>query len=166
MSISTALNSALSGLTANSRMTDVIAGNLANALTPGYAPRELSLQAQGTRGGVTVTGVTRHVDPVLVADRRLADSALADAQTRAGFAASVERALGLPGDGGSIADRLSSLEASIVTASSRPEDNSRLSAVLRDAVALATAMNDAAGQVETLRSRADADIAEAVARLE
>lgn len=166
MSISTALNSALSGLTANSRMTDVIAGNLANALTPGYAPRELSLQAQGTRGGVTVTGVTRHVDPVLVADRRLADSALADAQTRAGFAASVERALGLPGDGGSIADRLSSLEASIVTASSRPEDNSRLSAVLRDAVALATAMNDAAGQVETLRSRADADIAEAVARLD
>lgn len=165
MSISTAFNSALSGLNASSRLTDVISGNLANALTPGYSPRELGLQAQGARGGVTVTGVTRNVDPVLIADRRLADSALADAQTRAGFAASVERVLGLPGDGGSIADRISSFEAAIATASSRPEDDIRLNAVLREATALATTVNGASSQIETLRSRADGDIADAVARL-
>jgi len=165
MSISAAFNSALSGLNANARLTDVIAGNLANALTPGYAPRELGLQAQGTRGGVASTGVTRHVDPVLIADRRLADSVLADAQTRAGFAVEIERALGLPGDGGGIADRISSFEAAIATASSRPEDDIRLGAVLHEATALANAVNGAASQVETLRSRADGDIANAVARL-
>lgn len=165
MSISAAFNSALSGLTASSRLTDVISGNLANALTPGYAPRELGLQAQGTRGGVAVTGVTRHVDPVLLGDRRLADSALADAQTRAGFAASVERALGLPGEGGSIADRLAAFEAAIASASSRPEDDTRLAAVLNEATALGAALNGAARQVETLRSRADADISDAVERL-
>jgi len=164
MSISAAFNSALSGLNTSSRLTDMISGNLANALTPGYAPRELDLQAQGT-GGVAVTGVTRHVDPVLVGDRRLAESALANAQTRAGFAASVERVLGLPGEGGSIADRLTAFEAAIATASSRPEDETRLGAVLREATALGSALNVAASQVEGLRSQADAGIAEAVERL-
>ncbi|HAW45857.1 MAG TPA: flagellar hook-associated protein FlgK [Roseovarius sp.] len=165
MSISAAFNSALSGLNASSRLTDVISGNLANALTPGYARRALGLQAQGTRGGVEVTGVTRHVDPVLLGDRRLADSALADAQTRADFAASIERALGLPGEGGSIADRLAAFEAAIVSASSRPEDDTRLGAVLNEATALGAALNGAARQVETLRSRADADISDTVERL-
>ena len=165
MSISAALNSALSGLSASSRQTDVISGNLANALTPGYAPRELGLQAQGTRGGVTVTGITRHVDPVLLGDRRLADSALADAQTRAGFAASVERALGLPGEGDSLVDRIAAVEAAIAAASARPEDDIRLGAVLRDLTALGAALNTASGQIETLRSRADAEISDAVGRL-
>lgn len=165
MSISAALNSALSGLSASSRQTDVISGNLANALTPGYAPRELGLEAQGERGGVTVTGITRHVDPVLIGDRRLADSALADARTRADFAASVERALGFPGEGDSLVDRITTVEASIAAASARPEDDTRLSAVLRDLTALGGALNTVSGQIETLRSRADAEISDAVERL-
>lgn len=164
MSISSALNSALSGLSASSRQTDIISGNLANALTPGYAPRSLGLEAQGT-GGVTVTGINRHVDPVLLGDRRLADSALADAQTRAGFAASVERVLGLPGAGDSLMDRITAVEASIAAASARPEDDIRLSAVLRDLTALNTALNTASGRIETLRSRADSEVAGTVAQL-
>lgn len=165
MSISAALNSALSGLSASSRQTDVISSNLANALTPGYAPRELGLEAQGGRGGVTVTGITRHVDPVLLGDRRLADSALAGAQTRAGFAASVERVLGLPGEGDSLADRITAVEAAIAGATARPEDDIRLATVLRDLTALGGALNTASSQIETLRSRADSDIATAVEQL-
>ncbi|MDZ7710133.1 MAG: flagellar hook-associated protein FlgK [Roseovarius sp.] len=165
MSISAALNSALSGLSASSRQTDVISGNLANALTPGYAPRELGLEAQGARGGVAVTGITRHVDPVLLGDRRLADSALANAQTRAGFANSVERALGLPGEGNSLVGRIAAVEATIAAASARPEDDSRLSAVVHDLTALGATLNTASGQIETLRSRADAEISDSVGRL-
>jgi flagellar hook-associated protein 1 FlgK len=165
MSISAAFQNALSGLGANARMTDVIAGNLANALTPGHAPRELGLAAQGTRGGVAVTGVTRSIDPVLIADRRLADSALAGSQTRTAFAIAVERALGLPGDGGSLTDRVADFEAAIAAASARPEDDTRLEAVLGAAGALAAGVNRAADEIESLRSRADADIAAAVDRL-
>jgi len=166
MSISAAFNSALSGLTATSRLTDVISGNLANALTPGHAPRTLELQARDPGGGVAVSGVTRHVDPVLVSDRRLAESTLAGARTRADFAASLESTLGLPGDGGGIADRLAAFEAAIATASSRPEDETRLGVVLREATTLATALNDATKQIETLRSRADSRIAGAVEELD
>ena len=43
MNMSTALNNALGGLTAASRGAAVVSGNIANALTPGYARRSLEL---------------------------------------------------------------------------------------------------------------------------
>lgn len=44
MNMSTALNNALGGLTAASRGAAVVSGNIANALTPGYARRSPNLQ--------------------------------------------------------------------------------------------------------------------------
>ncbi len=45
MTLTSALGNALTGLAANARRTDVIAGNLANMQTPGYAPRVLGAEA-------------------------------------------------------------------------------------------------------------------------
>lgn len=165
MTITAALGNALSGLTANARMTDVISGNLANALTPGHAPRTLELQARRDGGGVAVLGVTRILDPVLLGDRRLADSALADAAARAEFATALARVLPPPGEPGSLSDRLTRFEASLVTATARPEEDMRLAAVTEAAGALTTALQEASGRIATLRSRADAEIAEAVETL-
>ena len=41
MSIARALSNAMSGLTATARGTETVAANMANAMTPGYARREL-----------------------------------------------------------------------------------------------------------------------------
>lgn len=165
MTITAALGNALSGLTANARMTDVISGNLANALTPGHAPRTLELQARRDGGGVAVLGLTRTLDPVLLGDRRLADSALADAGARAEFATALSRALPPPGEPDSLSARLSRFEAAIVSATARPEENLRLAAITEAAGGLSTALHEATGRIETLRSRADAEIAQAVERL-
>jgi hypothetical protein len=43
MTISGALSNALSGLRAAGRGAEVVSSNISNALTPGYARRELSL---------------------------------------------------------------------------------------------------------------------------
>ncbi|MCZ7674927.1 MAG: flagellar basal body protein [Roseovarius sp.] len=58
MSISSALSNALSGLSASSAQVQLASANVANALTPGYAPRglELSARATGGAGGVIVRG--------------------------------------------------------------------------------------------------------------
>lgn len=59
MSISSSLNSALSGLNAASRAAGTVSANIANAMTEGYGRRELDLSARtlGGRGaGVAVTG--------------------------------------------------------------------------------------------------------------
>jgi len=164
MTLTSALGNALTGLAANARRTDVIAGNLANMQTPGYAPRVLGAEAL-LDGGVRVTGITRRLDPVLLGDRRLADSAAAGAETRAAFAAAVAREIPTADTPGSLSDRLGLLEAALVTASVRPEDDLRLAAVLREADGLAKALNTASAGIDTLRGRADAEIAQAVESL-
>ena len=50
MSMSAALNNALSGLTASSRRAQVISDNVANALTPGYARRSVTVAAHVVGG--------------------------------------------------------------------------------------------------------------------
>ncbi|MBC7179989.1 MAG: flagellar hook-associated protein FlgK, partial [Roseovarius sp.] len=83
MTLGSALSSALSGLAANTRAVDVLSGNLANALTEGFAPREITLAATRDSRGVQVTGVSRQVDLGLLSDRRLADSARAASEVQA-----------------------------------------------------------------------------------
>lgn len=165
MSISGALSNALSGLTASSRMADVVSANLANVMTEGYALRETTLQSQRDGRGVSVVGVTRHVDNALLGDLRLADGALAGSQTRADFAGEVERAIGTPGTPGGLTSQLTTLETSLITAAARPEETARLQTVIRDADGLARSLNSISSRIESLRSKADADIARTISGL-
>lgn len=162
MSITGALSNALSGLTASSRQADIVSGNLANVLTEGYAPRSLGLAARRDGGGVSVLGVTRQVDAGLLAERRLAQSGLAAAEARAGFATALERVIGTPGAPGSLSARLGTLEASLITASTRPEEPNRLQAVLSAASGLANGLTTISEEISALRLQADGDIARAV----
>ena len=50
MSISSALNIALSGLTATGKRAEITSGNLANALTDGYGRQSVTLSS-GVLGG-------------------------------------------------------------------------------------------------------------------
>lgn len=165
MTISGALSNALSGLTANSRVADVVSSNIANVHTDGYAPRDLALQSQQAGRGVSVLGITRQVDNALLADLRLANGALTGSETRARFVTAIERTVGTPGAPGGIAERLTALEGSLITAAPRPEETSRLQTVIRDADALATSLNQASDRIQTLRGEADTEIARTIETL-
>jgi len=164
MSITSALSSALSGLSAQSRAAEVVASNLANLTTEGYARRNIELTAAGQDfgGGVRISNVTRHVDSGVLADRRLADSSLAGAETRAGFLEGVQRTVGSPDASGSLSARLAAFEASLVTAAGRPEDGTSLQAVALRASELADAFNTASDDIQARRMAADAGIETAV----
>lgn len=166
MSISGALTSALSGLGAAARGAEIVSQNIANARTEGYGRRELLLEAAGgTSAGVRVSGITRHADPQLLADRRAAGAAEEGAALRAGFHAGLERVLGLPSEPGSLTDRLATFEAALTAAASRPDSTARLEAVHTAAAALATHLNRATDHVQDQRMQADAAIATSVERL-
>ena len=80
MSISNSLANALSGLTASSKMAEIVSSNLANVMTDGYGRRVVNLSAQtvGGRGaGVQIDSITRMVNRGVLADRRIADANLA-----------------------------------------------------------------------------------------
>jgi flagellar hook-associated protein 1 len=168
MSISGALSSALSGLTAASRAAEVVASNVANARTEGYGRRELHLSAQsvgGTGQGVRVDGVRRMVDLVLINDRRLAQSGSANREQQAAFFRDLEASIGTPETTGSLGARIAMLDESLLSASARPDSEARLSSMLGSLTSLIQKIGTSAASVQDSRVRADRDIANAVSDL-
>ncbi|WP_371055891.1 flagellar hook-associated protein FlgK [Rhodosalinus sp. K401] len=165
MSLSGALNTALTGLGAASRAAGVVSNNLANALTEGYGPREVALSARAGSGGVRIDGVIRNTDDALIGDRRQAAAALGDAGAMARFLSEVEAAIGLPGAPGSLSSRLAAFESALVYASAQPASNVRLDGVADSARRLADGLEAASDRVQDLRGRADAAIDRMVGEL-
>lgn len=166
MNLSTALNSALSGLVANGRASGVVSENLANALTPGYARRTLELASRGEPGlGVRVMGVVRHVDEGILANRRAADADQVRADVRAAFFSRVTGVIGIPSDTDSISARLSAFENSLIAAASRPDSAQRLDEIAVRANDLTSLLNTATDSVQRIRTEADGQIATLVEEL-
>ncbi len=164
MSISGSLNNAITGLTATSRMAEVVSANLANALTEGYGRREVQLSS-ASLGGVSVDGIARNVDPVVLGERRLADASLNNSQRSAASLNRLEAAIGTAEDPYSIAARLTAFEQSLVSASTDPASDQRLELVVTRANELTQSLSDASRSIQQMRQDADADIARDIDQL-
>ncbi|MAX72461.1 MAG: flagellar hook-associated protein FlgK [Nioella sp.] len=167
MSISNALGSALSGLSASARAASVVSSNVANANTDGYGVRRLAVTSMtyGTYGGVRVVGITRDSDPVLTGQRRDAGAAQGHADTRAGYLARIETLIGTPDTPGSLSGHFDDFEARLVSAASRPDSQSRLEGVLQSAQRLAGRLNGLSDGIQSIRLEADRQIATQVETL-
>ena len=152
MTISGALNNAMSGLQAASRATQVISSNLSNALTEGYGARSLELSSRtvGGLGGVRVDGIMRNVDPVLVADRQLANASYSNKRTALDFMSNLERLLGTPGQDGALTQRIAAFESSLITAASRPDAPDRLESAINAQV---NRLNEALIELQEVNSQ-------------
>jgi len=165
MSISSALNNAVSGLTASSRMAEVVSSNTANAMTEGYARRALSLASEtlgGNGGGVRILGVSRVVNETLLQDKRLSDAETANATARADFATRFEDALGDPETEGSLSWTLSEFESELIEAASLPDSSARLSSAVNAAKSVADKLNTVSEDLQQTRLEADHSIASQV----
>ncbi|MEM9968418.1 MAG: flagellar hook-associated protein FlgK [Pseudomonadota bacterium] len=160
MSISSALSNALTGLRAAGRGAEVVSGNLANALTPGYGRRilDLSPASAGNSGGVRIDGITRVMDASLVTDKRLAEAAQKNASASADFFSRLEGLLGTPDEAEALSARLSAFESALIAASSRPDATERLTGAIFDAARLANGFKEVSKGIEQARTAADRDI--------
>jgi flagellar hook-associated protein 1 FlgK len=157
MTISGALSNAMTGLRAAGRTSEIVSANIANALTPGYGVRDLSLSSSQL-GGVKIDGVLRNVDPGLLADKRLAEAAFSNASDRTAFLTELESLLGTPDEDHSLSRRISEFESSLVLAAARPDAPERLEGVVNAARDLATLIKAASDGVQQARSRADTEL--------
>jgi flagellar hook-associated protein 1 len=166
MSITGALSNALSGLTAASRTAEVVASNIANATTEGYASRSVSLSSrQGTTGGVRIDAVQREVNPTLLTDRRLAEADHAQRQDLATALSRIESLFGTPVEADSLIGRAVALETALVEAASRPEAPERLHNVVTQAANLAEKFRSISNGLQSIRTEADRSIMSQVAQL-
>lgn len=168
MSITSALNNAVSGLTASSRMAEVISSNTANAMTEGYARRELSLSSEtlgGNGGGVRINGVVRMVNESLLQDKRLADAAAGNSALRTEFLDRFEQNIGDPEEEDSLGWALSGLDTALLEAASTPDSTARLNAAVQAAQTVVDKVNALSQDVQSQRLIADQSVGKQVERL-
>ena len=162
MSLTQSLNNAVSGLTASSRMAEVVSANLANVNTDGYGRRSLALSAMSTggqSGGVSIDGIQRNVNLVLIADRQLAGAENASAETLASAFTRLETALGDLESEDGLSSKFTDLETALIASSSDPSSDLRLQTVLGAVTAIADTLNANSASIQSLRQDADAGIA-------
>lgn len=165
MGMSNALNNAVSGLTASSRMAEIISSNTANAMTEGYARRELSLSSEtlgGDGGGVRILGVNRVVNEALLQDRRIADAEAANTTVRTDFYKRFEDGLGTPETQGSLSYLMSEFEGSLIEAASMPDSSARMTTAVTAARNVADKLNAISDDLQQTRLDADHSISDQV----
>lgn len=165
MSLAQSLQNAVTGLGASAKSAEIVAANIANLRTQGYGRRSLALSALAPAGGVQVTGVQRAANPVLLAERRLAQASSAGSDSLLTFHKALERQLGLPGEAGSLATQLAELEAALAAAAEAPGSEARLQNVSDALKGLADKFRATSDQIQSFRASADQTIARDVAEL-
>ncbi len=163
MSIYSALNSAMTGLSAASRSSQIVSENLANALTPGYTRRVLDLNSPGAGvPGVRIGNVQRLNDPVVISNRRVAEAEYGAAKVQADFFDRMSDLVGTVDDEMSLASQLSEFESSLIEVVSRPDSQPRLNDLSVKAETLADSISRTAEGLRDLRINADSAISSQV----
>ncbi len=165
MSLASALTAAASGLGAVARATELVGSNIANATTEGYGRRELQLSGSPHAAGVRIEGIARRVSTGLLGEVRLAAAGTAHAATLAEWSTSIEAAIGTPGSGTALSDRVAGLESALIRATALPESDLRLAEVLAAATDLAGAINGIGTTAQDARQAAEDAIARDVVQL-
>ena len=165
MSLTTAFNGALSGLQAFGKLSEAISSNVANATTPGYGKRTVSLSANEIGGGVNIVGTERSTEPAILAARRSAEAQFASAEMTAAFQSQLMSVLGTPDDSGSLSARLAAFEGSLIEAAAAPDAPARLDRAVFQAQDVVSVLNAAAETISDARSAADRSIASQVDQL-
>ncbi|WP_282046042.1 flagellar hook-associated protein FlgK [Roseibium album] len=159
MGLTSALNTAVFGITYNQRQLDVTANNIANADTVGYSKKSISATAyfdgQGNVAGLTATEIRRVVDEQLQADYF---SSLTDtnyAKQIANFTERLDGIFGTIGDSSSLSSLIGNLSSALSTLMNDPGNYTAQKEVIAASEAFARELNSAHERITDLRKEAD-----------
>ncbi len=165
MSLSIALQNAVTGLHLNQRALDVTAQNVANVNTDGYSRKTVNQQAvvvAGRGAGVEISSISRTVNEFMLKDLRVQISAMADFDERNAFYGRMQDLFGSPGSDSSVGVSIADLATRMQALSASPENNSLMSEITSRAQLISLQFNQIAEEIESLRLEADTNISAAV----
>ncbi|MFO0997575.1 MAG: flagellar hook-associated protein FlgK [Alphaproteobacteria bacterium] len=161
MSLSIALQNALSGLQVSKTALDVISSNVANVNTEGYTRKIANLQTAVVGGegrGVQISSITRNVNDILVRNIRTEQSASGKADVENDFFARTQELFGTLGSNSSLGTTITNFSTALNAAAATPENMTLRTKAIDAAVALTRQLNDMSAKIQSLRSNADQEI--------
>jgi flagellar hook-associated protein 1 len=166
MSLSQALSSALAGVNITQQSLSVIAGNVANANTPGYVNESLTQVEAGVAGqagsSVDSAGINRDLNTLLQSQLWTETSGDSYADTASQTYQQLQQIYGTPGSSTSFDAIYSNFTSAVQGLSSNPASQSQQSAVIGAAQALAQNLNSMTASIQQLRTQAEQGIANGV----
>jgi flagellar hook-associated protein 1 FlgK len=165
VSLSSAINAARSGLQVSSLRAETVATNVANATTPGYVRRSITLSEVvlgGNSAGVRSDGVGRVNDTAIKAQRRELTSDVAQASVLASTWKSISARIGDTSDGDGLFKTFSNFETALSRAIATPESTSAAAGLLQAAQNITDELNSLSDMVTTQRAEADREIGNGV----
>jgi flagellar hook-associated protein 1 FlgK len=166
MSINQALSASIAGINATQQALSVVAGNVANANTPGYvdeAVDQTETASIGSSGAeVDVVGINRNLDTLLQNQLWTETSGGAFADTTAQLYQQLQQIYGTPGTSSSIDGIFNNFTTALQSLSTSPSSYSSQAGVVSAAQAVAQNLNAMTASVQQLRSQAEEGIANGV----
>jgi len=166
MSISQAIQSALSGMNATQTQAAVVSRNIANAQTEGYVRKEVSLGSLvvgGSGAGVSVLGISRTVDEYLIRDMRKSTSEVGYQEVLNASLGLYTDMIGQPQDERSLASAIGEFERELTLLGENPEDVALQQSVIARAKDLVNTFGRTDKSIRQLREDADSQISTTVA---
>jgi flagellar hook-associated protein 1 FlgK len=165
MGLSQALAAAVTGLHASQAGLSIVAGNVANASTPGYVRKsvdQVAVASGGTSLGVRVGQVSRQLNEYVQKQLRTENAGASYADIRAQFYGQLQDIFGQPGSDSSLDSIFNGFTTALQALSASPDDSSARVGVVNSAQQLAQQLNAMSAGVQSLRLNAENGIASAV----
>jgi flagellar hook-associated protein 1 len=166
MGLSQALSAALSGVNVTQQGLSVIAGNVANANTPGYVDESINQAEVATPGqagtSVDTDGINRDLDTLLQSQLWTETSGDSYADTSAQVYQQLQQIYGTPGSSTSFDAIYDNFTTALQTLTSDPSSYSAQTQVIGAAQNVAQNLNSMTTTIQQLRTQAEQGIASGV----
>jgi flagellar hook-associated protein 1 len=165
MGLSSALATAMSGLSANQAALSIVSSNIANAQTPGYVTQnvnQVALSSGSFDTGVQVTGVSRELDLYVQNQLRTETSGGAYADQTSNILGQLQSVYGTPGASGTLETAYSNFTTALQALSTSSVTQSAQVSALTAAQSLAQQLNTTTQGIQSLRSNVEQDIGSSV----
>ena len=166
MSVTQALYAALAGVDVTQKNIAVIAGNVANANTPGYVEESLVQNELATSGGsgvsVETSGINRDLNTLLQGQLWTESSGGSYANTTSQLYQQLQQIYGSPGSSSSFDAIFNSFTSALQALSTSPSSYSAQSAAVSAAQTLAQNLNSMTTSIQQMRTQAEQGIANGV----
>lgn len=168
MTLTLALRTALSGLSATQSALQVTSSNITNVNTVGYSRKAVSFTTRtisGVGAGVNVANVDRVVDQFLIGQIRDQQAALGNLSVREEFLSELEALFSSPDNDRSVTKALDTVRDALEALSVTPESSANNFNTINELRKMTLQIQELSSSVQSLRLKADQEVSRAASTI-